>query len=173
MKFAKMVREARRKAELSQGGLARQMRTAKRPEGVWPTYVGQIEKGEKVPSEEICVKLAEVLDLDLDEVLLAAYEARADSEEARNLFERMKRALTDPVINRLLSAREPFDPSLLEALADADLRAALAQPEWRQIFIRSYQVRKKRDIPGLLDRLEAMNDKQWNGLMGLLEGMGI
>ena len=87
MKFAELIREARKKVGLSQGGLAQQMRTAKRPEGVWPTYVGQIEKGEKVPSEEMCVRLAKVLELDTTEILLAAYEARADSEEARDLDE--------------------------------------------------------------------------------------
>jgi transcriptional regulator with XRE-family HTH domain len=173
MKFAEMVKEARQKAGLSQGGLAQQMRTAKRPEGVWPTYVGQIEKGEKVPSEEICVKLAEVLALDLDELLLAAYESRADSEEARVFLQKMKRALTDPVISRLLADEAPLDPTLLDILADPALRAVLAQEEWRQVLSRTARSRKKRDLPGLLARLEAMNDKQWNGLLGLLDGMGL
>lgn len=173
MTFAEMIKEARQKASLSQGRLAQQLRTARRPEGVWPTYIGQIEKGEKVPSEEVCVKLAEVLELDLTEMLLAAYEARADSDEARGLFLEMRRALTDPVIRRLLSAKEPLDPGILEALADADLCEALAHEKWRQALIRSYRARKKRDIPGLLVRIEAMNDKQWAGLMSILEGMGM
>ena len=173
MRFAEMVKQARQKAGISQGELARQMRTAKRPQGVWATYVGQIEKGEKVPSEEICVKLAEVLNLEINKVLLAVYEARADSEQARALFQKMTRALSDPVIDQLLGAKDTLDPNLLKALSDADLRAALGQEEWRQMVIHSYQNRQKRDILGLLARLEAMNDKQWNGLMGLLESMSL
>lgn len=173
MKFADMVREARRKAGLSQGRVAQQLRTAKKPEGVWPTYIGQIEKGEKIPSDEMCAKLAEVLKLDPNEVLLAAYEARADSAVAGDLFLMVKRALSDPVVRRLLSTEEPLDPSLLEALADPDIREALRHTVWRQMLVRAYRVRKKRDFPKLLERVEAMNDKQWTGLMNILEGMGL
>jgi len=173
MKFADMIKEARKEARLSQGALAQRMRTAKKPEGVWPTYVGQIEKGEKVPSEEMCVRLAEVLELDPTEVLLAAYEARVDSDQARDLFHKMRRALTDPIIQRLLSTKDPLDPGLMQALADPEIREALSQEVWRRTFARSYRVRKKRDISGLLTLIEAMNDKQWTGLMNILEGMGL
>lgn len=164
MNFAEMIKEARKKTNLSQGKLARQVRTSKRPEGVWPTYVGQIEKGEKVPSDEICIKLAEVLELDSTEVLLAALEARSDSVETRNLCQKMRSALTDPVINHLLSAEESLDPALLEALGD---------PRWRHFFTSAYLAREKRDIPALMERLDAMNSKQWDGLMSILEGMGL
>jgi len=164
MNFAEMIKEARKRTSLSQGKLAQQMRTSRRPEGVWPTYIGQIEKGEKVPSDEICIKLAEVLELDSTEVLLAALEARSDSEQTRDLCQKMRRALTDPVVNHLLSAEEPFDPALLEALGD---------PQWRRFFTNAYLARGKRDIPALLERFEAMNSKQWDGLMSILEGMGL
>jgi transcriptional regulator with XRE-family HTH domain len=173
MKFADMVREARNKAHLSQIKLGKQMCTDKKPQGVWSTYIGQIEKGEKVPADEICIKLAEVLELDPEVMLLAAYEARAESEVAGELFRMMKRSLADPVIRRLLSSEKPLSPALLESLADPDLREALGQENWRQAFIRAYRVRKKRDIPGLLARTEAMNDKQWSGLMTILDGMGL
>ena len=75
MQFAEMIKGARLQTRLSQRGLAEQLITAQKPEGVWATYIGQIEKGEKVPSDEVCIKLAEVLELDSSEVLLAAYEA--------------------------------------------------------------------------------------------------
>ena len=92
MQFAEMIKGARLQTRLSQRGLAEQLITAQKPEGVWATYIGQIEKGEKVPSDEVCIKLAEVLELDSSEVLLAAYEAKAGSEEGRALFAKMARS---------------------------------------------------------------------------------
>jgi transcriptional regulator with XRE-family HTH domain len=61
MRFADMIKDARLDERISQRALAEQLKTAQKPDGVWATYVGQIEKGEKVPSDEVCVKLAEVL----------------------------------------------------------------------------------------------------------------
>ncbi len=75
--------------------------------------MGQIEKGEKVPSDEKVVKLAEVLNLNTDQVLLVAYKSRADSNEAKDLFFKMEIALADPVLQRLLSAREGLDQGVL------------------------------------------------------------
>jgi transcriptional regulator with XRE-family HTH domain len=173
MEFAAIVKRARQAARLSQRELAEQLKTTQKPEGVWATYVGQIEKGEKVPSDEVCLKLAEVLELDTQEVLLAAYQARTDSEEARILFKKMDRVLTDPVVNRLLSTEKSLDPHILEALADGDVRAALSTAEWQQMLGWAYRMRKKRDILSLLALVEAMNDKQWEGLMSILEGMGL
>jgi transcriptional regulator with XRE-family HTH domain len=73
MQFAEMIKKARKQADLSQRGLAKLLISSKKPDGVWATYVGQIEKGEKIPSDDVCIKLAEVLHLDSDMVLLAAY----------------------------------------------------------------------------------------------------
>ena len=115
MQFAEIVKEARLQARLSQRGLAEQLTTAQKPEGVWATYVGQIEKGDKVPSDEVCIKLAEVLELDPEIVLLAAYQAKAGSQEGRDLLAKMARSLTDPVVNQLLASEEPLAPSVLEA----------------------------------------------------------
>ena len=55
----------------------------------------------------MCIKLAEVLELDPDVVLLAAYQATASSQEGRDLFAKMARSLTDPVVNQLLASEEP------------------------------------------------------------------
>ena len=125
MQFAEMIKGTRLQARLSQRGLAEQLTSAQKPEGVWATYTGQIEKGEKVPSDEVCIKLAEVLELDYGEVLVAAYEAKEGSEEGRALFAKMERSLADPVVRQLLASKEPLEPALLDALADVETQALL------------------------------------------------
>jgi len=164
MKFADMVREARNRGRVSQRQLGQQL-------GVWNTYVGQIEKGEKVPSDDMCARLAKELQLDTEELLLAAYQARAKTGEAKRLFEKMKQALKDPLIQRLLAARETLDPNLLEVLADADVRGMLTEKPWREMMARWYRLRRKRDIPGLLGLIESMSDRQWNAFIQMLEAM--
>ena len=175
MSFSDMIKDARLAARISQRALAEQLKTTQKPDGVWATYVGQIEKGEKVPSDEVCVKLAQVLKLDTTRVLLAAYEARAADSPApaRALFSLMERALTDALINQLLEADAPFDSKVLDALSRSDITAGLSDPHWVDVFERCYRVGKKRNVPGLIKLVEAMNDKQWNGLMAMLESMGL
>ncbi len=175
MHFSDMIKDARLKARISQRALAEQLKTTQKPEGVWATYVGQIEKGEKVPSDEVCVKLAEVLKLDTTRVLLAAYDARAADSPApaRALFSQMERALTDALISRLLETDAPFESSVLDALSRSEISAGLSDPLWVDTFERCYRVGKKRNVPGLIKLVEAMNDKQWNGLMAMLESMGL
>lgn len=159
MQFAEMIKEARLGAHLSQQRLAEQLVTARKPKGVWATYIGQIEKGEKVPSDEVCIKLAEVLELDSNRVLIAAYEAKAGSEEGRVLYSKMMRSLSDPVVNKLLSSEEPLDPEILEVLGDLP---------WLEGIVRARKKQKERDVLGLLSLVEAMNDTQWNTIMGII-----
>ena len=173
MQFAEMVKEARLQARLSQRGLAEQLITTQKPEGVWATYIGQIEKGEKVPSDEVCIKLAEVLQLDSSEVLLAAYEAKAGSEEGRALFAKMTRSLSDPVVRQLLESKEPLDPALLDALADAETRSLLGDQAWLEAITRARKIQKKRDVLAWLALGVAMDDKQWGAIMGLMDTMGL
>lgn len=173
MQFAEIVKEARLQARLSQRGLAEQLTTAQKPDGVWATYIGQIEKGEKVPSDEVCIKLAEVLELDASEVLLAAYEAKAGSEEGRELFGKMTRSLADPVIRQLLASKESLDPALLDALADPETRSLLGDQSWLDAVSRARKMQKKRDLLGLLALVGAMDDKQWGAIMGIIETMGL
>ena len=168
MQFAEMVKEARLQAQLSQQGLAEQLVTARRPKGVWATYIGQIEKGEKVPSDEVCIKLAEVLELDSSTVLIAAYEAKASSEEGRALYGKMKRSLSDPVVNKLLSSKEPLDPTLLGLLANPEIVALLGDQSWIEAVARARKKEKERDVLGLLAKVEAMNDTQWDTIMGII-----
>ena len=170
-----MIKDARLAARISQRALAEELKTTQKPDGVWATYVGQIEKGEKVPSDEVCVRLAQVLKLDTTRVLLAAYEARAADSPApaRALFSLMERALTDALINQLLQADAPFDSKVLAALSRSEIAAGLSDPHWVDVFERCYRVGKKRNVPDLIKLVEAMNDKQWNGLMAMLESMGL
>lgn len=167
--FADLLREARTRKRLSQRELGEQV-------GIWNTYIGQIEKGEKVPSDEICKKFAEVLELDLTQVLLAAYEARTEltgSDEAIALFKRMKLVLSDPVVQRLLDADEPIDSEVLAALANADIRRLLAEEVWRERMARCYRIRSKRNILALLALVESMTDKQWKAMVNMLDAMGL
>jgi transcriptional regulator with XRE-family HTH domain len=174
--FATMVREARLSQGQSQRQLGEKLKTTQRPRGVYNTYVGQIEKGEKVPSLDVCVKLAEVLELDVNELLLAAYEARtesAESDDARLLFSNMRRALTDPLIKALLAEDKGFDANVLKALTDPGIRGALSDERWQQAISQCYASQKNRDIARLLAFVQVMNDRQWNGIMAMLEGMGL
>lgn len=176
MRFADLIRDARTKKRLSQRQLGEQILTPGRPKGVWNTYIGQIEKGDKVPSDEICKKFAEVLELDLTQVLLAAYEARVEltgSDEAIGLFKKMRLVLNDPVVQRLLDAEDSIDPQILEALTSADIRKILAEESWRELLTRCYRLRSKRNILALMVLVESMTDKQWRGVVSMLDAMGL
>lgn len=151
---------------MSQGKLGEQL-------GVWNTYVGQIEKGDKAASDELCIKLAKVLKLDVMDLLLARYQARADSAEARKLFEKMRRAQADPALQQLLDAKEPIEPELLDILADADLSSALKEERWRKMLAGLYRQNKKRNVAGLMELVQKMGDKQWKGLVNVLEAMNM
>jgi len=169
MTLGELVKKAREEHSLSQKELGEKI-------GVWDTYIGQIEKGEKVPSDEICKKFAETLELDLTQVLLAAYEARTEltgSDEAIALFRKMKVVLTDPVVQRLLDTAEPLDPEVLSALTNADIRRLLAEEAWRDRVARCYRIRAKRNILALMALVESMTDKQWKAMVNMLDAMGL
>jgi transcriptional regulator with XRE-family HTH domain len=173
MQFAEMIKGTRLQARLSQRGLAEQLITAQKPEGVWATYIGQIEKGEKVPSDEVCIKLAEVLELDSSEVLVAAYEAKAGSEEGRALFAKMARSLADPVVRQLLASKEPLEPALLDALADVETQALLSDRAWLDAISKARKKQKKRDVLAWLSLGVTMDDKQWGALTAVMGTMGL
>ena len=103
-------------------------------------------------------------------VLLAAYQAKAGSKEGRNLFMKMAQLMDDPVVNQLAS-KEPLEPNLLEALADAEVRSLLNDKPWVSATIRARKARKNREILKLLPIVEAMNDKQWTAIKQILETM--
>ena len=92
MNFGDMIEKARR-GRFSQQGLGEKI-------GVWGTYIGQIEKGKRIPSDERCLDLAAVLELDPWALLIHAYRQRARTKEARRLFDRMAGLLAGPAESR-------------------------------------------------------------------------
>ena len=144
MNFAELIRAARIDKKLSQKALADQVSTSAKPKGIWATYIGQIEKGQKVPSDDVCIELARILGLERDAVLLAASRDRSDNEEARALFDRLlneRRLELDAREIRLLRECEPWMHSL------AQIR-------------RKYKGRED-DITTLLSDLASLDKKQW------------
>jgi transcriptional regulator with XRE-family HTH domain len=170
-----MVLAARKAKGLSQGAVASKLTTGKKPRGVWPTYVGQIEKGEKVPSDEVCLKLAEVLGLEVKQVLLAAYAARAESTEAAALFleaiESLAVAASPPGSSQ--QTDQPLSSELRRLLSDPEFREALAQPRLQALLLQIARAGAGRDFARVLSRLQAMEDRQWISLLNILEAMGV
>jgi transcriptional regulator with XRE-family HTH domain len=161
MTLGELVKKAREEHSLSQKELGEQI-------GVWDTYIGQIEKGEKIPSDEICVKLAHVLLLDERKLLLLAYKNRA-SDCAKELFDQIDRLMNDPVVGCILAEKDLLDLDLLNALReDGSLREALRHPVWRGMLAASYQMKNK-DIPGLIDSVKRMSERQWEALSNMMD----
>jgi transcriptional regulator with XRE-family HTH domain len=76
--FGNLIRSARQARNLSQAALARASKTS-------AAFVCQIEGGERVPSDRVARRLAQVLGLPWQEVLRMVYCLR--SPEANGLFE--------------------------------------------------------------------------------------
>ena len=148
MNLAELIRAARMDQKLSQKALGKLISTAAKPNGVWSTYIGQIEKGDKIPSDDVCVELARILDLERDLVLLTAFRDRAEGREARALFDRLLEATNgrpaefdDPEIRTLVRRCKPW----LQSLAQ----------------IRQAHKGREKDIGGLLSGLASLDKKQW------------
>jgi transcriptional regulator with XRE-family HTH domain len=93
-----VIKKARKSKGYSQSHLGKLI-------GNWGTYVGQIEKGDRTPSEKVCKKLATVLDLDLKELLILALKDRADIAESKRLLDVMYKLVTDPVVIELMGGQ--------------------------------------------------------------------
>ena len=148
MNLAELIRAARMDQKLSQKALGKLISTAAKPNGVWSTYIGQIEKGDKIPSDDVCVELARILDLERDLVLLTAFRDRAEGREARALFDRLLEATNgrptefdDPEIRTLVRRCKPWLQSLVQ--------------------IRQAHKGREKDIGGLLSGLASLDKKQW------------
>ena len=73
----------------------------------------------------------------------------------------------------MLASEEPLAPSVLEALADADTRSLLGDQPWLGAVARARKIQMDRDVLGLLTLVEAMDDKQWTVITGMIETMGL
>jgi transcriptional regulator with XRE-family HTH domain len=158
-----MIREARERIGLSQSELAQLLVTAKRPDGVWSTYIGQIEKGDKLPSEEICLKLAEVLDLDPITVLLGSYRERADTEEAQQFIELLSEAACEPALTALLLSAGDS----LNGLLDESMAGLLASEEWAAVVGALCRSGRIGDLPQLLGLVQQLGKAEWDALLNL------
>ena len=162
--FSDQIGHARRRLGLSQRQLGAQIRTPRRPNGVWNTYVGQIEKGEKVPSDEVVLKLAEVLQLDGGEVLLAAYRARTESAEVQTLFAQVESALHQQIMHsRDLGGRNPADGTAVFWTDEA----------WVERLADVLDSRGTAELGRLLSAVVGMNERQWGATVQALETISV
>ena len=138
--------------------------------GVWGTYIGQIEKGVRVPSDELCLELAKALELDPARLLVAAYRERAQAKEARRLFVQMEKLLSDPVVSRIVGDPGLLDASVLEALEQPAVRKALRDKRWRETIVAGLEM-GDRDIPELIRIIGQMGPQQWEALLSTAKAM--
>lgn len=156
MRFGEMIKKAR-KDRFSQQTLGEQI-------GVWGTYIGQIEKSERLPSDERCLQLAEVLELDPYKLLLTAYRERAQSKQVEKLFAQLEKLLTDPFIRLILSDPKLLDSGLINAIQNPGIRCALKNADWRQALEVGSNMHD-RDIPGFILLIEKIAQQQWEALL--------
>jgi transcriptional regulator with XRE-family HTH domain len=155
MRFGEIIKRARggRFSQQSLGELI----------GVWGTYIGQIEKGERVPSDERCLLLAKALDLDTRKLLISAYQERTQSKEVKQLFSQMEKLLTDPVISQVLE-NKLLDPATAKALQSPGVRQALKNTSWREA-IEAGSKMSDREIPELILLIGKMTSQQFQVLL--------
>ena len=147
--FAALIVECRRRLGFSQRQLGAELRTSRRPHGVWNTYIGEIEKGEKVPSDEVVLKMAEVLGLDGGTALLAAYRARTESAEVADLLGRVKQDL------------ERQSPGSLTA---QNVETWRGDRHWRQAVTDALESSSSDALASLLDLAVRFREEHWQAL---------
>tara|TARA_B100001250_G_scaffold414613_1_gene454654 strand:- start:7265 stop:7768 length:504 start_codon:yes stop_codon:yes gene_type:complete len=85
--FGSLIALRRKELNLSQRALAQKITTESKPGGVWSTYIGQVEKGDRVPSSEVCEALAEILQLNPLLLLALVYKFKASTSAEFELAE--------------------------------------------------------------------------------------
>ena len=75
--LGELVAAGRRRQRLSREDLGALLRRPDKPQGLWSTYIGQVERGTRVPPDSTVLQLAEVLGIDARRLLAAAYASRA------------------------------------------------------------------------------------------------
>ncbi len=81
MSFADLIREAREEKGFTKRKLAEEA-------NVTDVYITLIEQGNRIPSDEKCIALADALGIDRAKVLFAAnQEAKGGSPEAKEVFD--------------------------------------------------------------------------------------
>jgi transcriptional regulator with XRE-family HTH domain len=156
------IKRGREHLNISQKELGRRV-------GVWDTYIGQIEKGEKIPSDELCLKIAQALELKGQDLLLCAYIERT-SGETRALFEQMRQVLGDPVFG-YFKRLNLAGVDLLEAFDDPDFTAAIRDPKWRRAFVEGFRNKEDKDLLGLIEAVGKMKKAHWEALVNMVKAL--
>ena len=156
------IKQAREGLKMSQKELGQRV-------GVWDTYIGQIEKGEKLPSDELCLKVAQALGLNGRDLLLCAHIERSDGE-SRALFEQMREILNDPAFDRFKRMNR-IGPGALEAFDDPDFISAIQDPNWRKAFMEGFRLKEDRDLLGLIEAIGKMKKIQWEALVNMVKAL--
>jgi transcriptional regulator with XRE-family HTH domain len=156
MRFGEIIKRAR-KGKFSQQSLGERI-------GVWGTYIGQIEKGDRVPSDERCHLLAKALELDPQNLLISAYKERAQTRDGRRLFTQMEKLMTDPVVSQVIADPKMLDASIIEALKSPTIRKVLKNRNWREALEDSAWA-NDRDIPDLIRIIAQIPPQQWEALL--------
>ncbi len=157
MRFGEIIKRARN-GRFSQRALGKNI-------GVWDTYIGQIEKGERIPSDDRCQLLAKALGLDPQKLLFLAYKERAQkTPEGRRLFTQLEKLMTDPVISQVIADPKMLDAGIVKALQSPDIRKVLKNNQWREALNASAST-TDRDIPELIKIIPQIPVQQWQVLL--------
>lgn len=168
MEFGRIIRACRHRAGLSQNQLAEALSTTSRPDGVWSTYIGQIEKGQKVPSEELCLKLAEVLDIDFTYLFLLACQDRAETTEAKRLVQLLLRTGNDHNLSVLIAELQNLVVSTGNQGQLPCPLGGLQTPPLDQLIHCLCKNRRIGHLTVVIEQLEDFDDADWDCLESVL-----
>ena len=157
MRFGEIIKQARN-GRFSQQALGKSIK-------VQPAYIHLIEKGERIPSDDVCAYLAKALDLDPQRLLFLAYKERAQKTlEGRRLFSQMEKLMTDPVISQVIVNPKMLDAGIVKALQSPDIRKVLKNKQWCEALNASAST-TDRDIPELIKIVTQIPAQQWQALL--------
>lgn len=157
MRLGEIIKRARN-GRFSQRALGKNI-------GVWDTYIGQIEKGERIPSDDRCQLLAKALDLAPQTLLFLAYKERAQkTPEGRKLFSQMEKLLTDPVISQVIADPKMLNSDIVKALQSPDIRKVLKNKQWCEALKASAST-TDRNIPEFINIITQIPAQQWQALL--------
>lgn len=81
-RLSQMIRDKRKELSISQEKLAEMM-------GVTPSFVGQVERGESLPSVETLFAFVRCLNLDVNSLFYGIMDSQKDIDEICNLAQQM------------------------------------------------------------------------------------
>ena len=167
--FNELIRAGRVRLGLTQVRLAGELKTPQKPQGVWVTYISQIERGEKIPSDDVCLKLANVLVIDPSQVLLAAHEERTQVVEARTLIRSARWLFQSGLAD--LEDRDALRRLLTAVGTDSPLHSALKDKDLCAVLGGCYRSDKSGELLKVLERMASLDDAQWSLFANFLEAL--